>query len=315
METTTKTNTLSEAFLKLKSNLELNPTFDTIIQQRHKAVRDSIERNGQDFETQLIGSLQKKTRIQPRQGDDFDIDILVILGQFSDWVEDGTGISPADASETLRTTLNQSNRYSSMNPEIDQPTVTFEYKDDIRVELVPGYLDNIGRSPNGTPHSPRSRAFWIPKHGRWELADYNHDAAVVSSNNLDTDGWFIPAIKMLKAIRRTFFPELDTFHLEILASKTIPHQVNSKRLWGLTITYPELITQFFSDAYSLLDSEVSFDRSNSPAIILPLDQRVSVKEVFRKIHSFCTGLDQIDSEEAKISGWKKLFGDEFPGGS
>ena len=72
---------ISGSFLKLKSNLELNKTFDEIIQQRHNAVRSVLENNLSNIETKLIGSLQRKTRIQPRPEDGFDIDILVILDE------------------------------------------------------------------------------------------------------------------------------------------------------------------------------------------------------------------------------------------
>jgi hypothetical protein len=71
-------------FVKMKQNLELNPSFDETIQVRHNAIRSSLENNGVAVrDTKLIGSLQRKTRIQPREGDEFDIDILVILARIT----------------------------------------------------------------------------------------------------------------------------------------------------------------------------------------------------------------------------------------
>ena len=60
-------------FLKLKENLELSPSFDQIVQVRHSAVRSALENKAAAIrDTKLIGSLQRKTRIQPRQGEQFD---------------------------------------------------------------------------------------------------------------------------------------------------------------------------------------------------------------------------------------------------
>src|SRR3989338_2265095 len=92
-----------EAFQKFKSNLELNDTFDDIIQRRHNAVRSVIENNGSGVETKLIGSLQRQTRIQPKEGDIFDIDILVVLGSFYNWLPAGSigGVTPQAAMAQL----------------------------------------------------------------------------------------------------------------------------------------------------------------------------------------------------------------------
>ena len=74
---------MNNHFSKLKQNLEPNPSFDQTIQTRHAAVRSALENKGAAIkDTKLIGSLQRKTRIQPRIGEKFDIDILVVLGKF-----------------------------------------------------------------------------------------------------------------------------------------------------------------------------------------------------------------------------------------
>ncbi len=90
-------HTVKQAFEILKSNIELSDSFQEIISTHHKAVRKCIERFDSNIETKLIGSLQRKTRIKPSEGDIFDIDILVILGGFREWGYSGDGISPYQA--------------------------------------------------------------------------------------------------------------------------------------------------------------------------------------------------------------------------
>ena len=136
---------IQEAFQKLRTNLELNDTFDVLIQQRHNAVRSVIENNMGTVNTKLIGSLQRKTRIQPKQNGTFDIDILVVLGSFYNWLPLGApgGVTPAAAMQTLHEAVNESDRYRAMGPQQDQPT-----DGDGRVADL--------RQANGAPKRPAS---------------------------------------------------------------------------------------------------------------------------------------------------------------
>ncbi len=63
---------INSALQNLKTKLELNPSFNTIIQQKHNAVRSVVENKISGARTKLIGSLQKNTRIQPKTDDLFD---------------------------------------------------------------------------------------------------------------------------------------------------------------------------------------------------------------------------------------------------
>lgn len=74
---------MQQYFLKLKSNLEFGPALSETISTRHFAVRTYLENNLPGFkEAKLIGSLQRKTRINPGSEGELDIDILVVMGEF-----------------------------------------------------------------------------------------------------------------------------------------------------------------------------------------------------------------------------------------
>jgi len=152
---------VNQAFEVLRSRLELTKTLQDKVTSHHTAVREWLGTNKLTDETKLIGSLQRKTRIQPRAGKDiFDIDILVILGKFTSWRQDG--ISPTHALNMVEAVLSENETYEKMGPETDSPAIVVEYTDKTKIELVPAYLDGIGRGPNGIPTPPAGRGYWVP---------------------------------------------------------------------------------------------------------------------------------------------------------
>jgi len=306
------TSTLSrDAFFTLKSNLELDDTFDQTIQRQHNAVRSVIENNQPGTKTQLIGALQRKTRINPRPEDTFDIDILVVLGEFHRWMPVG-GITPSMALTKMHQVINQSDRYGSMQPAMDHPTVSFTYEDGTKVELVPAYLDMVGVSPAGISHTPVGRGYWVPKNGHWELADYDYEAEYITQENTASNGWLIPTIKMLKAIKRKYFSDMSSFHLELIAACLIPVVISSYKARNITLSYPALINEFFNYAGGLLNSSIGAPGSNSPAISLEPLKKPQVIETFEAIKTFCNGTNQLSSETERAESWRRLFGDPFP---
>lgn len=301
-----------DKFNQLKSNLELGDSFSELIQQKHNAVRQYLGNNLQGLrDTKLIGSVARKTRIQPRPNDSFDIDILVVLGQFDMWVSSG-GITPGLALNAVRSSLATSPRYQTMGPAVDSPTIIFEYRDGVKVELVPAYLDNIGHSPDGRIHSPKGRSFWIPKATYWELSDYDHEADYISAQNRAADRWLIPTIKKLKAIRREHFPQLRPFHLEILAASTIPAAVNHLKSQGSKISSPILLTYFFSLAGDMLNQPAVMSGSNSSPVILDPVSARNVSIQFGNLRNIFGQTMNLPSQSDRTQVWRTIFGEPFP---
>jgi hypothetical protein len=236
---------MQDHFLKLKSNLELDPTLAEKIATRHSAVRTYLKNNHLGFkDSQLIGSFQRQTKINPGATHKLDIDILVIVGEFHTWVTSG-GITAHDAIRALYATANQSARYGAMEPAADPPTVTLTSSDDIEVQLVPAYIDMIGADPAGNIFGERGRGYWVAKNGTWTIADYDYEAEWISAQNRESNGLLIPTIKMLKVIKRAYFPILGSFPLEILAAKIIPPIVLFNQQFGGATNYQNLLYTFF----------------------------------------------------------------------
>ena len=306
---------LNDRFTILKAHLEPNETFAGRIQQRHTVVRNLVQsRNAGVVETKLIGSMGRKTRIQPRAQDKFDIDILVVMGSFYSWLAPGdpNGITPQRALDALHRTIVASDRYGSMRPQQAPPTIAVTYADDTALEFVPAYKDQVGISPSGTPHNPVGRAYWVPKNGIWELADYDYEAEYITKQNIESGGLLIPGIKMIKAIKRDYFPSMKSFHLDILATTILPGIISARRQWGREVGYPGIIRDFFDLAPQFFTLSTRIPGSHSPTLSLAPSDITVWTEMFGKITRYIDTINAMDQESKKAEAWKFLFGDPFP---
>ncbi|MBI3616504.1 MAG: hypothetical protein HY211_08345 [Candidatus Omnitrophica bacterium] len=306
--------TVSEAFEEFRSRLELNQTFQDKVTTHHNAIREWIESYDPSIETKLIGSLHRKTRIQPRPSRDrFDIDILVILGDFFQWVEPDRGISPKAALDKVEDVVSKNETYERMEPETDSPAIVMEYSDGIRVELVPAYRDQVGHASDGTPTLPKGRGYWIPQKGRWVIADYDYDADYVSNENTRTDKWLIPTIKILKSAKRNLFSDMKSYHLEAMATPIISTVVSHLKQGGELISYPRLVYYFFGCAADGISKLVKIPGSNSP----PADRYMSslrkaeLAVLFNQLASACVKILAM-ADTAAIREWGRSFGTPFP---
>jgi Second Messenger Oligonucleotide or Dinucleotide Synthetase domain len=302
---------LAEAFKIFKSNLELNDSFNTIVQARHNSARSIIENNYPGAETKLIGSLARQTRIQPRSGDDFDIDILVNVGEFHSWAAPGQGLSADSAMSNFLSSVQKSEKFAHRNPAPLKPAVAIKYADKTRVELVPAYVDKIGQFPNGSRYAPVGRAYWVPKSTGWELADYDYDAAYVTAANKSGNGWLIPAIKMLKAVKRNNFPQMPSFYYEMLAVRILAIVIKNRIGSTIGLSYPALITAFFNIAGDWLNLGLSLDGSLTPAVSLTPDL-MALKSLFDSIGRYTVAIEGLDSDTKQQREWREVCGDPFP---
>lgn len=304
---------LSGYFKKLLSNLELNDTFGTAIQQHHQSVRAILETRGlQNLRTQLIGSLQRKTRIQPRTSDKFDIDILVELGSFYNWTSSG-GINPEQALEYVHNVITNSQRYENMGPRQDRPAISFAYESNVYVELVPAYKDQIGKKHDGTLIT-KNISYWIPKQGGWQLADYDQESAYCSLINQQYGGRIIPTIKILKAIKRERlnFTNFDSFHLEMLAIKILPGIILARQIFRQEINYPILIEQFFLALPAHTSGELLIPGSHADAQVLTPVVQVLLNLESSKITREIAKTRMVTNIGDRISIWRGIIGDVFP---
>ncbi|MBT5807818.1 hypothetical protein HOI18_00915 [Candidatus Uhrbacteria bacterium] len=304
--------TINDAFSTYLSRLELNKSFQDAVSTHHQAVRSKIAGQLPTAKTILIGSLQRKTRIQPREEDEFDIDILLVMGRFTGWASGSGGITPHDAMTSGKQALSKS-RYENMGLKVDHPVIGFKYADSIGVEIVPAYEDHIGQDSLGNNVLPAGRGYWVAsKEGVWVHADYDHDAAVITAHNNASDLHLVPMIKLLKSLKRQYFPQMDSFHLEILAATWMPAIISENKKRGIPITYPSLLQDFFGFTKNSLTSPVSFASSNTPEQSLGTASASKSSQTFTEIHRLIASANSRTSQTAQIEFWLELFGKPFP---
>jgi len=294
---------VSQAFNEFKSRLELNDTLQEAVTTHHKAIRDWIESYASSIQTQIIGSLQRKTRIQPRVNDVFDIDILVILGNFYPC---GREVTPSEALNLVDKIMRKHEGYEKMDPEKDFPTVIINYADDTKVELVPAFQDFI--------NEPKGRGYYIPKnYNEWGIADYFYDADYISKKNQESAEWLIPTIKILKAAKRNLFPEMKSYHLEVLATSIIPLLVEYYKNKNLQISFPGLIYYFFliGEDKVLKPCFIADSKSPDASAYMGNFQKQKLAYKFNKIANCCQEIIKLDGQKG-VEGWRELFGEPFP---
>ncbi len=298
---------ITQAFNNLKTRIEPNQSFAESISQKHNAVRSVVKQNiDSNIDTKLIGSLQRQTRIQPRTDETFDIDILVILGQFDQW--SANGVTPQMADSKIRQAIRQSSRYESMGPVIDEPAIVFEYKDNIKVELVPAYINNTGYFPSGEVCNPIGRGYCIPKNGQWVHADYDYDADLISALNKKSNEMLVPMVKILKTIKRKHFPNMKSFHLEVVAVNIIPALITSYISKGLPVFYQDLTADFFTEVQQHIDGSTRLPGSNSPNIWFESDNYYQeTKKAIVDIANYCHSIYSQASDYQKLNMWKNVI--------
>ncbi len=305
--------TVAQAFDQFKSNLELSQSFQDVVTTHHNAVRQWIESHNPKVKTKLIGSLQRKTRIQPRpHKDGFDIDILVVLGNFDGWVPSG-GITPTAALHEVEHVVSLHETYRRMGPETDNPAIVLPYADNVEVELIPSYSDHVGFAPDNTPTPPIGRGYWIPRKNKWVVADYDYDAQQVSTANQRSDGYLTPTIKMLKAAKRNLFPDMQSYHLEALATSILPNIISLQKNRGWQVSYPRLLWAFFFLCKDRILEPVKMPGSKSPFAdsYVSAERKKQLSGVFADYATYCEVTMSADDADA-IDAWGKLFGPPFP---
>jgi hypothetical protein len=146
----------------------------------------------------------------------------------------------------------------------------------------------------------------------WVLAEYDHEADYITKMNEDSGGWLIPVLKMLKGIKRIYFPLMSSIHLEILSVLTIPSAVKARKSLRFPISYPILVTDFFLYSQPLLASAVQMPGSNAAPHVLSMAEQFRTQEVFKVISNYCGNINILKTPQEKIAHWRTLFGDAFP---
>lgn len=309
---------IKEAFAATLSRIELNPTRVQLASQRYKAIKQVIEQAMPGTTVTPIGSFQRQTKIRPLDlSDKLDIDLLVKwkTARWSLFGIPGVWQTPEAALQQIQKVLGADQTYSMMRPKPGAPTVCLTSADQLTFEIVPALVDKTGRYQ----HRPVELDCYLVGVNRqsWSVADYDYEAAYLSSLNLQTDGRLVPAIKLIKAFLRGhgFSPDpLTSFHLEILCARIIPPILAFWGAYGLSWGYQQVLAYFLCNVGTQLASPAALPNSYSPPLqvnLSPADLYV-LKSKVDQLGQAARKLCQLKELPDTLKRWREFFGDPFP---
>jgi hypothetical protein len=307
-------STVADAFNELLKRIELNPARSALASQRYNAVKATIEAALPGKTVSQIGSFQRKTKIRPADlGEGLDIDAVVSFKRFTHYARSGEdGTTPAGALEIVRRALTSNQTYRVMAPVKDHPVVTLQYADDMKIELIPAFVDGTGTHP----HPGTSIDCYIigTSSGDWESADYDYDAAVISRLNAVTKQRLVPTAKIVKAYFRNVEMPLKSFHTELLVATIVPSIIAGWDAKNYSYGYEFILAQFLREASRVLTNSVQLEGSYTP----PVDSNLTQASL-AGLGTFLSDradeawmLAQLEDKTEALGGWSDFFGEPFP---
>jgi hypothetical protein len=306
--------TVNSAFDELLKRIELNPTRVQLVASRYKAIKERLESEIHRCEVFQIGSFQRKTKIRPDdENEGLDIDIGVCLNNFTEYAKDDEGVSPSQALNKVMLALEKDKTYKLMKPEKDVPTVTLEYSDGLRIEIVSCYR-SVGRHfhRNSPPY-----CYIIGKdNNSWQTADYDYDAQVISGLNQveSVKQALVPSIKMVKRFLHNYRSPLKSFHVEVLCATIIPSEIIYWESLNYTWHYNHVLALFLSKAHELLKGPISLAGSYSVPVDSNInDQQMShLGKILSQLGDRAWTLCKLPNSSSTIGQWAEFYGEPFP---
>lgn len=290
--------TVSEAFTKFKSRLELSRTEQDDASRRQRRIRDVV---GASFDVDhdfLTGSYSRHTKTKPLK----DVDIFVVLAETE---SDYRTEPPSNILEAIRTPLVE--EYGDQRVEIQRRSV--------RVDFGANLVDDLGgavMSFDVTPAFSNADHYLIPDRvtGDWMSTNPRVHAAKATAANEQCDGQWKPAVKMLKKWNEHHDkPIKPSFLIEVMSLDLMTD-------WGGS--YPRELKAWFATAVEAMDHTwedpaglghpVSDRMSQDPSL------RAAARIALKQAEAACTAAlvhEMADRTASALDGWQALFGPAF----
>ena len=310
---------IEEAFAATLAQLEFSPTCLEQAWQRYQALKHVIEGAWPGTTVTLIGSWHRQTQIRPPDGSDqLDMDLLVACRtvRWSLFGHPGVWQTPASALRHLeRVLLGAEQTYHLAWPQAETPTVVVSSADQCTFRLRPALVDQTGRYQH-RPGEAHCYLVGASRH-RWSPADYNYEAASLSSLNLLTGGRLVPATKLIKAFLRGqgCSPDpLPSWHLELLCARLLPPIMVFWGSYGLNWGYQQVLAYFLCTVGPHLATAVALPHSYTPPLRLTLSPAdlCALQSKLDRLGQAARRLCQLPETPEACQRWRDFFGDPFP---
>ena len=287
--------TVSQAFLGLKSNLEITGLQQATVSTRQTNVREVLAA-GLDIEDSfLTGSYSRHTMIAPLKEADIDIFMVLPSRYFSHYNSANGG--QAGLLDFVKRTLRKT---YTRTPDIGRngQAVTIRF-DDFVVDVVPGFVRQDG-------------GFLIPNSiaQQWLSTDPKRHVEIMAEANRLHTGDLVPLIKMLKGWNRTSGDYFRSFHLEVLALQILQNVRIDSYSSGVRFVFDKaraVVRQqnldpagYGGDVGSYINTQEKIDAA-AAKLQLAYDRAVRAEAAEAR-----------GANSDSIESWRQLFGRYFP---
>lgn len=287
--------TINDAFIKLRSNLEITEPQVSTVATRQTTVREAVERGFTVIDSFLTGSYKRHTMIAPLS--EADIDIFVVLDNSYFYHYNGQNGGQAGLLDYLKRTLLKT---YTRTPDIGRngQAVTIHFTDFI-VDVVPAFNRKGG-------------GYLIPNSIRQEWIETNpiRHIELISASNEAHDNKLIPLMKMIKGWNKNSGNFFHSFHLEVLALEILDGVIISD--------YPSGIRYYFDKGRSLISKKNPDPAGYEGDIGAYIDTQEKVNTAVTKFETaYNRAIKAEDYAKRGYSSnameqWRLIFGDYFP---
>lgn len=283
---------VNDAFAKMKSNLEITATEESLASRRHIAIRDHIKTSWSVSADFLTGSYRRDTKTKKLK----DVDIFIVID--ADGPQGGYADKPpTELLGALHALIEQ--RWPSAYIDGMAIVVPFGKEEDITsMEVVPVFArDGGGYSmPN-------------PKQESWLATDPNAHRALTTEKNTACGGQYVPFVKMVKGANRELGePVSPSFLLEVMALQFLcaPFGTYQDELVTFFATAADRIHEPFDDPAGL---------GGNVNILMGATELNAAEQALRwaqHIAETAVDLEDEGQERAAVEKWRELFGNRMP---
>lgn len=297
--------TTEEFFKVLASKIELTQSEADKIAQKHNWLREKLREKLSVEDDFLTGSYARNTMIRPKGDEKFDVDFFLAFNK-----EDYGESELDDLLQEVKSALDEIKSGDMDIERIDDKqrrSIGVIYKDNFQIDVVPAVQIEKDKLYKIFDKRTQAAVNSNPKlHGK-NLTAANDATASNSTKRL------VPIVKILKSWRREKCDYLKSFHLELLAIKTLyDSQITS---------YSAGIAKFFNS----VDVQSSLtDPANAENVIdAYLDEDGTREELSsliakeRKVANEAVELEKNGDNDGAIAKWKEIFesgGEDKSGG-
>lgn len=285
---------VDDHFIKLKSNLEILKSEQTLASKRQNEIRDHLEEHLVLDRSFLTGSYARHTKTKKLK----DVDIFCVVR--ADGADAGLrDRSPWDALTHLQSLLVK--KYDSPIPSIGRRSCTVEFSS---TDEVPSFDVVVAFDRD-------SGGFEIPDRttGGWIASDPGVHKEQATKMNERCDGRWIPMVKMVKGFNREWSsPVRPSFLLEVMALDLV------RTPFG---RYQDEVVLFLANAAERIEDVWPDPAKLGPDVNSSMTA-LEKQRAARKLREACevaeraVQLEDDGKERAAIEAWRDLFGSRMP---